>query len=73
MMNKALVRFYRERWKEVYEIEAQEQAALSTEEKLRQVSILLEFARAVQHERLPDYQVIERWRRLKERLCGLTE
>ena len=71
-MDKALVRFYRERWKEVYEVEAREQAALSTEEKLGQVSVLMEFARAVQRERPPDYQVIERWRRLRERLCGLT-
>lgn len=70
MMDKALVTFYRERWNEVYEIEAREHAALSSAEKLRQVAILLEFARAVQPDRLPDYQVIERWHELRERLHG---
>ena len=72
-MDKLSVKFYRERWNEVYEIEARERAGLSTEEKLRQLSILFEFARAVRPSRSPDYAVIERWLKLEERLRGPNE
>jgi len=72
-VDKLSVKFYRERWNEVYEIEARERAGLSAEEKLRQLSILFEFARAVTPSRSPDYAVIERWLKLEERLRGPNE
>ena len=75
MMHKEQAKFYRERWKAVYEIEARERANLSLEEKLRQLSILFDFARSVHKgpERLPDSRVVERWVKLKERVHDASE
>lgn len=72
-LDKEQAQFYRERWKAVEEIEARERAALTPEERLRQLSILFHFARAIQPSRPPDYSVVERWRRLREHLHGSPE
>jgi hypothetical protein len=72
-LDKEQARFYRDRWKAVEEIETQERSRLTDEEKLRQLSILFEFARAVQPSRAPDYVVLERWRKLRERLHDSQE
>ena len=72
-MTKEQARFYRDRWKEVYEVEARENAALSDEERARQLSILFDFSHAIQPSRPPDYVVIERWRQLRERLHASRE
>ena len=67
-LNKEQATFYRERWKAVYEIEARERAALTPEERLRQIAMLHDFARwagrgrAFKHES----EVRQRWAWLRE-------
>lgn len=71
MMDRALARSYRERWKAVDEFIATERAAITPGERLRQIGALYGFARwaSCGKKRTDDSEVRNRWVRLKERFC----
>ena len=63
------VRFYRERWKAVEEIERQELQQLTIEDRWRQINWLWAVGKALGFSFEPDEserEVYERWARLKE-------
>ncbi|GAB4485698.1 MAG: hypothetical protein Fur0016_11360 [Anaerolineales bacterium] len=67
-MNPDDVRFYRDRWKAVEEIERQELRALTTEKRWKQINELARFAREHGLARGNDdgeIEVFRRWAKLK--------
>lgn len=67
-MDKELAKSYRERWKAVEEVTARERAAMTPDERLRQIGALYGFARWASRgkRRTSDSEVRKRWVRLKE-------
>ena len=68
-MDRELVRFYRDRWKAVEEIEAEEERNASIDLRLLQMNSILQLAVGLGMPVVPDetkYIVCERWARLKE-------
>jgi hypothetical protein len=63
-----LLKSYRDRWKAVEEVIAAERAALTPDERLRQIAALYEFARWASRgrRRTDDSEVRNRWAKLKE-------
>ena len=63
------IRFYKERWKAVEEIERQELRAMTPEESWRQINWLWGIGKALGFSFEPDeseFEVYERWAKLKE-------
>ena len=63
------IRFYRERWKEVEEIERQERRSASIEERWHQINAIWRLAKGLGFSFEPDKSemaVFERWAKLKE-------
>jgi len=63
------IRFYRERWKAVEEIERQELRAMSLEERWRKLNALMRFAQEMAIKRAEDdegeREVFSRWAKIK--------
>jgi len=70
-MDKEQAKFYRERWKAVEEVTRAERAAMTPDERLRQIAALYGFARWASRgkRRTSDLEVRKRWVQLKERAC----
>lgn len=70
MMNPADVRFYRERWKAVEEIERQELRAMSMEEHWQQMNAIIKRGILLGMSRGDDdgeMEVFVQWKRIKEK------
>jgi len=70
-MDKELVRFYRDRWKEAAELQAEERKKLSIDERMARLAVLFDFARSVSEggPRKGNEEITRRWMRLKELAC----
>jgi len=68
-MNSEDVRFYRDRWKAVQEVERRELRTLTTEKRWKQINELARFAREHSLTRGDDGEmdVFLRWAKIKER------
>jgi len=67
-MNPEEIRFYRERWKAVQEIERQELRAMSLEKRWKQINELARFAREhglIRGDEAGEMEVFLRWAKLK--------
>jgi hypothetical protein len=71
-MDKELVRFYRDRWKEAADLQAEERKKLSIDDRMARLAVLFDFARSVSKggPRKGNEEITRRWIRLKELACG---